>query len=250
MTGRPARRLYDTPPFAIDYLDGAGSDLVIAFSSIGHDPSRPPSPEFVATATGRGTGRGNGPNPRRALFVMDANRSWASDPGFAAALLHAVETVRAMGPISRIACIGLSMGGVAALAAMQILPIDATLAFGPQRSPLLPGETRWADWTARLDRLDPDGGGRRRLVAPLPGAGQGWACLFHGMLDDTAQAMAFPLSPGTDHFLFADQSHSSLVPHLKARGVLAGLMEAALAGDRRRLIRIAVAAGGVRRRPG
>lgn len=236
MTGGTARRLVDAPPFAIDFLDGTGSDLVIAFASVGHDPTRPPSPEFIATATGRGTPS----HPRRALLVTDAGRGWASDPGFAPALVQAVAMVRAMAPVRRIACIGMSMGGFAALAAMQVLPVDVALAFGPQFSPLLPGETRWTEWTARL----PGGA----LVAALPGPGQGWACLFHGLTDDAAQAGAFPLAPGTDHLLFPDQSHASLVPHLKSRGVLAGLLEAALDGDRRRLIRIAGSAGGVRRR--
>ncbi len=231
-------RLWDSAPYCIDFLDGQGGDLVIAFSSIGHDPSRPPSPEFVATATGRGTGA----PPRRALFVTDAGRGWASDPGFAPALLAAVAAVRRLAPIDRIASIGLSMGGFAALAAMQVLPVTVTLAFGPQHRVLGRGPDRWSDWTRRIpaDPLYP--------VAPLPASGQGWACMFHGLLDDREDALAFPCQAGTDHFLFADQSHSSLVPHLKSRGVLAGLLEAALAGDRRRLIRIATSAGGLRRR--
>lgn len=236
MTGGPVRRLVEDPPIAIDYLDGTGDDLVIAFASVGHDPTRLPSPEFIATATGRGTAA----YPRRALLVMDAGRGWASDPGFAPALVQAVDRVRAMAPVRRIATIGVSMGGFAALAAMQVLAVDAALAFGPQFSPSLPGETRWAEWTARLPRPAP--------LAVLPGPGQGWACLFHGLIDDAAQARAFPLAPGVDHLLFPGQSHSGLVPHLKSRGVLAGLVEAALERDRRRLLRIAASAGGIRRR--
>lgn len=231
------RRLWDRAPFTVEFLDGTGGDLVIAFASVGHDPSRPPSPEFVATATGRGTTA----YPRRALFVQDAGRGWASDPGFAPALLAAVGAVRAMAPIARIACLGLSMGGFAALAAMQVLPVDVTLAFGPQHRVLGRGADRWSGWTERISATP-------YPVAPLPGPGQGWACVFHGLVDDGAEAMAFALQPGTDHLLFAGQSHSDLVPHLKARGVLAGLVEAALAGDRRRLIRIAGSAGGARRK--
>ncbi len=239
-------RLWDKAPYGIDYLDGQGSDLVIAFASIGHDPGRPPSPEFVATATGRGTGRGMGRGmghaPRRALFVTDAGRGWASDPGFAPALLGALAMLRRLAPVDRIACMGLSMGGFAALAAMQVLPVSVTLAFGPQHRVLARAPDRWSDWTGRIPADTP------YPVAPLPAPGQGWACLFHGLRDDHAEALAFPHRAGTDHFLFADQSHSSLVPHLKSRGVLAGLLEAALAGDRRRLIRIATSAGGQRRK--
>lgn len=237
-------------------VDGPAGDLVISFSSVGHDAGRAPSPEFVATATGRGTA-----HPRRALFVMDESRSWASDPAFAPTLQTALTRVAALAPVGRIATIGLSMGAFAALAAMQFLPVSAALAFGPQWSPLLPGENRWADWTSRLSALAPAQGASPQgpgvggalakappLVASLPGPGQGWACLFHGLVDDRDQALAFPLKSGTDHLLFPDQSHASLVPHLKSRGLLAGLMEAALAGDRRRLIRLATSAGGERRR--
>lgn len=240
--------------------DGPAGDLVISFCSVGHDAGRAPSPEFVATATGRGTA-----HSRRALFVMDESRSWATDPAFAPVLQAALDRTAAMAPVGRIATIGLSMGAFAALAAMQVLPVTAALAFGPQWSPLMPGESRWADWTARLSALPPAmapspppcglgpgvggaAGKAPRLLAPLPNASQGWACLFHGLVDDQAQAMAFPLQKGTDHFLFPAQSHSSLVPHLKSRGLLAGLMEAALAGNRRRLIRLATSAGGMRRK--
>lgn len=232
------RRLWDISPYTIDFLEGHGGDLVISFASIGHDPSRQPSPEFVGTATRRQNGR----PPRRALFVADAGRGWASDPGFAPALLDAVAKVRAIAPIGRIACIGLSMGGFSALAAMRVLPVDVTLAFGPQHRVLDRAADRWSDWTRRIPPSTP------YAVPPLPAPGQGWACIFHGLLDDRDEAMAFPLSTGTDHFLFPNQSHSSLVPYLKSCGVLAGLLDAALAGDRRRLIRIVTSAGGLRRK--
>lgn len=233
-------RLWDRPPFAVDYLAGAAEsgDLVIAFSSVGHDAGRPPSPEFVATAIGRGT---KAP-PRHALFVMDAGRGWASDPGFAPALLDAVATVRARATVARIVCVGLSMGGFAALAAMQVLPVTAALAFGPQFRATGRPPDRWSQWTDRISADTP------YPTAPLPGPGHGWACLFHGLQDDTAEAMAFAVQRGTDQLLFAGQTHSGLVAHLKARGVLAGLVEAALQGDRRRLLRIAASAGGERRR--
>lgn len=252
----------------------AGGDLVIAFASVGHDPARGPSPEFVATALGRGGPAGA--VPRRALFVIDDSRSWGNAPEFAPALCVALAAEAARAPLGRVAAIGQSMGGYAALVAAQIVPVDAVLAFGPQSGVGpggLPGETRWADWTARLPgRLD-------WPRAPLPGleAGQGWAAqgwagqgpapdhaaapgprgvagapgrvwLFHGAADDLAQARAFPAATARcDHLIFAAQGHSDLVPHLKARGCLGGLVAAALAGDRRRLLRIAASAGGALR---
>lgn len=222
-------RIWTKPPFHADFLDGVGDDLVIAFSSVGHDPTRCPSPEFVATATG--------PARRRALFVMDESRSWANHAGFAPALLGAVAQISARAPVRRIATIGLSMGAFSALAAAQVLPVDVALAFGPQFS-VLTGESRWTRWTDHLPEI-------RWPIAPLPE--RGWTCLFHGAQDDLPQALAFPRGKGIDHVIFPDRSHSDLVPHLKTRGALAGLMESALSGDRRRLLRIASSAGGVLR---
>lgn len=244
------QRIWDQPPFAVDHVAGSGRDLVIAFSSVGHDPGRAPSPEFVATATGRGTRAA----PRPALFVTDASRSWANHPDFERALRAAVQQIQTGQIVDKIATIGLSMGAFSALAAARILPVDVVLAFSPQWSILpaeMPGETRWRVWTEALPEM-------RWPTAPLPeprprsaaAEAAGWICLFHGTADDMAQARAFPRHPGVDQLLFADHGHSDLVPHLKARGLLPGLLEAALAGDRRRLLRIAASSGGRLRRDG
>ncbi|OOY10471.1 hypothetical protein [Thioclava sp. F36-7] len=231
-------RIYARAPFTIDFLDGGGNDLVISFASIGHDPSRPPAPEFVATATGRGTLG----FPRRALFISDESRSWANDPGFAPALRAALAEVTRRRPVTRIAAIGLSMGAVSALVAAEVIPVDVVLALSPQVSVkpgVVPGETRWSEWTSRIGTF-------ARETTPLPPA-PCWTILCHGAHDDLDQAMHFPRAENVDHLIFPDLGHSDLGPHLKARGGLSGLMEAALAGDRRRLLRIASAAGAVRR---
>ena len=221
-------------PILIDHADAPGTDLVIAFSSIGHDPARPPSPEFVGTATGKGG------TPRRALFVRDAARSWGNHPDFAPALTQALADVTARAPVRRIAAIGLSMGGYAAMVAAQVLPVDVVLAFGSQAR-LDPPDPRWVHWMSALPPLI-----WPRL--PLPGPDRPFrAILFHAMQDDADTALTLPPAPGLDQVLFPGQSHSSLVPHLKSRGCLPGLLDAALQDDRRRLLRIATSAGGVRR---
>jgi hypothetical protein len=217
--------LWERGGFRIAHRPGQGEALVIAFASIGHDVTRMPSPEFMRSTGGFPT-----------LFVMDEGRSWAGGADFAPGLVAALAAVRARQPVNRIVSLGVSMGGFCALAASDVLRIDATLAFSPQFSvdpAVMPGETRWRDWTSRIPAFRP-------VCAPL----QGWACLFHGMQDDATQALAFPQQPGIDQFLFADQGHSSLAPYLRARGVMRGLIEAAVAGDRRRLVRIATSAGG------
>lgn len=232
MTERPGwEPLWSAPPWLIDYQHGAGDRLAIAFSSVGHDPGRPPSPEFVGALAGR-----------RALFVRDASRSWANDPGFEPALLAAFAAACDRAPVRRVLTLGLSMGGFSALVAARVLPVDVVLAFGPQygvTGGVVPGETRWAEWTARLSEP-------RWPTAPLPT--RGWACLFHGGLDDLPHALRFPVQAGVDQLIFPAQSHSGLMVHLKERGLLAGLIDAGLDGDRRRLLRIAGSAGGMRRR--
>lgn len=227
--GGGMQRVWDSAPFTVDYQHEPGDQLVIAFSSVGHDPARPPSAEFVRSLSGR-----------RALFVRDAARSWANDPGFEAAVLGAYRAACEAGAVARMMTLGLSMGAFSALVAAQVLAVDVVLGFGPQYS-IAPGsgEARWAEWTDRL-------AAPRWRAAPLPA--RGWVCLFHGGVDDLPQALAFPVQAGVDQIIFDAVGHSELMPHLKAKGVLAGLIEAGMQGDRRRLLRISAGAGGVRRR--
>ncbi len=213
--------IHDSPPWQVHLSPGTGDTLVIAFSSIGHDPARHPSPEFVASASAGG---------RRALFVTDASRSWGTDPGFAAALDAGLA---AAGPARRRIAVGSSMGAVCALRAAHLIPFDAVLALGPQ-SRL--DDPRWQRWTARLADPGPP------ILAPTV-----WHVLFHGLADDRDQALGFPETPGTDHILYPSLTHSALGPHLKSKGALRGLIDAACAMDRRRLLRIVASTGGVQR---
>lgn len=218
----PFQRLAEAEGLAIDALPGIGGDLVIAFASVGHDPTRPPSPEFVGTATSGG---------RSALFVTDAGRTWGKSPAFADTLTRAVALLRQRQPVARILTLGSSMGGHMALRAATVLPVEVVLAFGPQ-SRLEPDGARWQPWAARAAPIAP------------PDYAARWTVLFHGAADDLDQALGFAPAPGVDALLFPGQTHSGLMPHLKSRGALAGLVDSALAGDRRRLLRIAASAGG------
>lgn len=222
-SARALCRLATRGPWGVDGIPGTGESLVLSFASIGHDPARAPSPEFVATATAAG---------RPALFISDESRSWGRAPGLPEALDAALAALFPGTRPARVAAIGQSMGAVLALRAASLLPVDCVLAFGPQ-SFLGPPDARWSPWSASAAPLSlPDWPATTRVT------------LFHGLADDGAQAAGFPPRPGTDHVLFPGLGHSALCPHLKARGVLAGLLDAALAGDRRRLLRIAASAGG------
>lgn len=223
MTRRPFETVARSGPITVQALGGPAETLVIAFASIGHDPTRAPSPELVGSATAQ---------DRPALFVLDESRSWGQSPNFATALHQAVAHIRARQPVTRIVTVGQSMGGYCALLAASLIPVDAVLAFGPQWNPQDP---RWHPWTDMLDPVPP----------PLPQTA--WCVLMHGLADDTAQALAFPQRKGIDHILYDGLTHSALCPHLKARGVVQGLIDALAAGDRRRLIRLAAGAGGRRR---
>ena len=224
---RSLEPLIDRPPYRIDLIPGTSADLVLSFASIGHDATRPPSPEFIRSASA---------DNRPALFILDASRSWATARGFAEAVGEAVALLRARQVIERTLAIGSSMGAFMALRAGEVLPLTAILAISPQHQPSAATETRWREWTAALPES---------LTAPLPLGPQ--IILLHGMQDDREQALAFPQRPGVDHILFPDQTHSALAAHLKARGVTLGLIEAALSQDRRRLLRILRSAGGERR---
>ncbi|RRH76366.1 alpha/beta fold hydrolase [Falsigemmobacter faecalis] len=212
--------------------EGAGPDLVLAFSSVGHDPDEMPSPEFLTSASAGGQ--------RRVLCIADRGRSWGQDPGFAPALKRQVAQLE---PKGRVLAIGSSMGGCLALQAATVLPLSAVLAFGPQWAlgPDCPDETRWPLWRAGLRA----GAGARAFWPPPEGVA---VTLLHGLKDDLAQARAFPAQPGVDHLLFAEESHSDLALNLRARGLLGGLTEAAIGHDRRRLLRLASSAGGISRK--
>jgi hypothetical protein len=217
--------LVDRPPYRALALPGTSTDLVISFASIGHDPGRIPAPEFARSATA-----GNRP----ALFILDASRSWTTAPGFAETLTAALTILQTRQPLARTLALGTSMGAFAALKAAEILPLTAILAISPQYHPAARWETRWRDWTASLPET---------LSAARP---QSYTCLMHGTLDDAVQADLFPRHQSHDHFLFAGQTHATLAPHLKSQGI-AGMIEAALSQDRRRLLRILASAGGHRR---
>ncbi|NBZ88126.1 hypothetical protein [Stagnihabitans tardus] len=195
------------------YLPGTTETLILTCASIGHDPSRPPVPEWARST-----------RPHPTLFLIDVTRSWGTAPGLAETLALAPKHPQTL-------ALGASMGGFLALQATHHLPIDAVIAIGPQHQPAADWETRWR---AHTDALPRD------LTAPPSRARQTY--ILHAA-DDLAQAQGFTEA---DQILFPDQTHSTLAAHLKP--AMPGLIEAALT-DRRRFLRLVSQAGGRRKTP-
>lgn len=212
--------LAEAGPYRVLHLPGEGDSLVLSCASVGHDPTRAPSPEWARST-----------RPHPTLFLIDEARSWASAPGLGAALDQALTRLAARQPIARILALGASMGGFMALAVAELIEPEAVIAIGPQHQPAAPWERRWRAHTAALP---PD------LTAPFPRARQTY--ILHGMVDDLDQALPFRTR---DHLLFADRGHADLALHLKP--AMPGLIAAALEGDRRRFLRLIARAGGHRR---
>ena len=200
-------------PHALTYLPGEGPDLILSCASIGHDPSRAPSPEWLRTT-----------RPHPTLFLTDQSRSWATAPGLPALLAEAAARIAPR----RILALGASMGAFVALAASRMIPLHAVIAIGPQHQPAAPWESRWRAHTASLP---PD------LTAPRSQAALTFT--LHGMADDARQAEGFA---GPNRILFSGQAHSTLAAHLKP--AMPGLIAAAFAHDRRRFLRLTTTAGG------
>ena len=208
MTPEP---LVSTDFYDLLYLPGSTETLILACASIGHDPSRPPSPEWIRST-----------RPHPTAFLIDKTRSWGTAPGLG-------ETLKQTPRHRQTLALGASMGGFLALQASHLTDIDALIAIGPQHRPAAPWETRWRAHTAHLPPS---------LTAPCSRAGQTY--LLHAA-DDHQQALDFDTK---DHIFFPDQSHSTLAAHLKP--ALPGLILAALT-DRRRCLRRLSQAGGNRR---
>lgn len=200
-------------PYQVHFRPGPSQTLILSCASIGHDPTRAPSPEWM---------RATQPHPT--LFLIDAARSWGTAPGLDRALTQAVT---ALPRFARTLALGTSMGAFLALMASHILPLESVIAIGPQHRPAT--EPRWAALTADLP---PD------LIAPPSRAAQTY--ILHAT-DDLPQALDFAEK---DHILFPHQSHSTLARHLKP--AMPGLILAALT-DRRRFLRLTAQAGGLRR---
>lgn len=217
-----------------DLLHGTGPDLVVSFTSIGHDPGQVPSFEFLKSAHLQGR--------RSVLFVTDVERQWGNSQNFGPLIAQAIAIVQGRQRVEKTLFIGQSMGGFNALVAASLIVPTAVLAISPQFSicpEIMPHETRWSEWTSRIALF-------RVKSAPLEPKAP--TILLHGLGDDSEQAQAFPLAPHVDHYLFPQINHSDLAKRLKTLSLLPAMIDCALTGDRRRMGRLIASAAGFRRK--
>ncbi len=137
MAMRDLSVLWEDEDLLVKHLEGNSPSLGVTFSGIGFDEGETQKPEFVATAS-----QGN---LNHVLFVMDRKRSWFSTPGLQEKLVSVVRKFIADHAITKVHCIGNSMGGFGALAFADSLGADYAIAFAPQFSmdPAVITDRRW-----------------------------------------------------------------------------------------------------------
>ena len=122
----------------VKYRKGSSSTLSVSFSGIGFNEGADQRPEFLATAS---EGSVN-----HVLSIIDRKRSWYSTVGLQDQIVTLVRRYIADNGITRVNCIGNSMGGFGALAFADRLGAEFAIALAPQYSmdPDVISDRRWA----------------------------------------------------------------------------------------------------------
>ena len=176
---------------------------------------------------------------RNVLFVSDSKRTWFGLPGDVRTIVQAVRAELAELGQDQIDTIGFSMGGFAALAYAQRLPVRNALALSPRFSPdheIVLDRRTYPNLTRNVHRLV--------LRSVAPGLRQtGWATIVHGTTGpDRPHLQHFSRAARVDHYLISRCGHY-VAQWLQAQDALEPLIEAVLRGDRRAAQRQMRAAG-------
>lgn len=176
-------------------------------------------PEFIGTIAGMG---------RHALFIADHKRAWFASPKNHSLIISAVrDEMRRLG-CAVIDTLGFSMGGFAAIAYAETLPVQHAMAFSPRYS-IDPRQT-----TDRRVRPGLIGLGNSAVFRSLdPGLAKlHHALVLHGTPQhDLAHVRMLAAPKHVDHFVFAGVDHN--VPlWLKKQGLLGALTRVAMAPNR------------------
>lgn len=205
---------------------------VVVFNSIGK-PGTPP--EFAASVARL---------RRPVLFVMDHKATWYSAPETADRVSDAIVNALADWGGTAVDTLGFSMGGYAAIAYAERVPVRNAVALAPRFSPdpaivadprgheslrRLSGKLAFATLAAGLQRLD---GG----------------LILHGMRGpDLCQFRHIHAPQRVDHWLLPQCDHHVAI-WLRRRGHLPSLLHSALQGERAETARRLAALGALRHR--
>jgi len=232
------RSLHASDSLRITATDGAGDLGVVVFTSLHGGFAKEGHLEFAGTASAQGA--------RPCVFVRDLRQAWYQDAADAAVIRDRVSRHFREAGISRLICVGDSMGAYGALVFAADLGAQAVLALGPQYDVSLeamPLDPRWHGYRAGIASADL--GAVDRWLRPGPEY-----FVLHGRKGaDIVHWTRFPQMPNLHHFLIADMGHS-VSGELKARGLLRDVFDAAALMRQDDLDVILAGIGGARRVPG
>ena len=212
------------PDLALQHSAGIGRLLVI-FAGAGARVMGQGRVEFFATV--RQTGR-------PWIVLTDRSQGFFGDPSLADAAERAIRAAMADSGSQTVDTIGHSMGGFAALAFAQRLPVARAISFSPRFSPdpaIVPDRRMRSRLRQRSGRF-----AFPSVARGLNAVGQ--ALIIHGTIgNDLPHVVRFPQAPNIAHWLMRGVRHD--VPQrFKAAGSLGDLIAAALSDDQPRLTAI------------
>ncbi|MEM9199513.1 MAG: hypothetical protein AAGD12_16875, partial [Pseudomonadota bacterium] len=196
---------------------GQGTRLVAVFNSIGGTALRQAAPgEFSRLLASDPA--------NRLIFLSDLTRGWFASGAMMRAVIALVEAEAKRAEATEIVSLGSSMGGFAALALAEFLPVRAALAFSPRYSPddaVVP-DARLVEHRAACAPFVPQTVASGLAAAPF-------SVVIHGLRGkDRRHVERFPAMPGLRHYLIPGVAHA-VAAHLQKNGMLGAVLSAALA---------------------
>ncbi|MEL6232918.1 MAG: hypothetical protein AAFR46_00785 [Pseudomonadota bacterium] len=198
-------------------LPGLGTRLVVVFNSIGGTALRQAAPgEFSRLLASDPA--------NRLIFLSDLTQGWFASGSMMRAVTDLVGAEAERTGASEIVSLGSSMGGFAALALAEFLPVRAALAFSPRYSPddaIVP-DARLVDHRAACAPFTPQTVEAGLAAAPF-------SVVIHGLRGkDRRHVERFPAQPGMRHYLIPGVAHA-VAAFLYKHRTLGGVLSAALA---------------------
>ncbi|MFN7051072.1 MAG: hypothetical protein ACK4NH_03050 [Gemmobacter sp.] len=202
---------------------GQGRRLVVAFSGVGTDRSKPPPLELARVATG--------PAGDPALFFADPARSWLNAPGLIEEVAGLVQAEAARLGVDEVVAVGHSMGGFSALALGGHVRLSRVLALSPQFSvdpSVVPDEPRWPMFRKHIAEY------RIRRADEQMRPGTQYYVIFGKHRREAPQLRLVPKAANVALFMLPDVRHDS-VKRLAQQGVLEEVIQLAFGGRTRKL---------------